>query len=93
MQLPAVSDAITEARYQARKNGRSSIAAIDIRSALLDYQIPSDKALQQAFKPAIRRNGRGSAIPTTMPNLNAKIHSARPLHIRCIAVAFGSYPT
>ena len=52
MQLPAVSDAITEARYQARKNGRSSIAAIDIRNALLDYQIPSHEALQQAFGPA-----------------------------------------
>jgi hypothetical protein len=89
MQLPAVSDAITEARYQARKNGRSSIAAIDIRNALLDYQIPSDEALQQAFKPAIRWNGRGSAIPTTMPNLNAESILQR----RCTSVAFGSYPT
>jgi hypothetical protein len=83
MQLPAVSDAITEARYQARKNERSQIAAADIRTALLDYQIPSDEALQQAFEPAIRRNGQGSVIPTTMPNLNAKSILQR----RCTSVA------
>ena len=50
MRLPAVSDTIQEARYQARKNGRSQIAATDIRTALLDYRIPSDEALQEAFE-------------------------------------------
>ena len=34
----------------------SSIVAIDIRRALLDYQIPSDEALQQDFEPAARRS-------------------------------------
>jgi hypothetical protein len=50
MRLPAVADTITEARYQARKSGRLAIAATDIRGALLDYQIPSDEALKQAFE-------------------------------------------
>jgi len=67
----------------------AQIAAADIRTALLDYQIPSDEALHQAFEPAIRRNGQGSTIPTTMPNLNAKSILQR----RCIAIAFGNYPT
>src|SRR5229473_1487416 len=40
MRLPAVTDTIREARHQARKHGRSVIAARDIRAALLDYQIP-----------------------------------------------------
>jgi hypothetical protein len=57
MRLPAVSDTILEASYQARKNGRSYIAAMDIRNALLDYQIPSDEALQQAFEPRRERGG------------------------------------
>jgi energy-coupling factor transporter ATP-binding protein EcfA2 len=55
MRLPAVAATIEEARYQARKNGRSYIVATDIRTALLDYQIPSDEALQQAFEPIRER--------------------------------------
>ncbi len=50
MRLPAVVNTIEEARYQARRNGRSNVRATDIRTALLDYQIPSDEALQQAFE-------------------------------------------
>jgi hypothetical protein len=50
MRLPAVADTVEEARYQARKHGRSHIVATDIRTALLDYQIPSDEAMQQAFE-------------------------------------------
>ncbi len=64
MRLPAVADTIQEARYQAHKNGRSHIVATDIRAALLDYQIPSDEALQQAFEPLRERrrlNGGGAA--------------------------------
>jgi hypothetical protein len=55
MRLPAVSNTIEEARYQARRHGRSNVLAIDIRTALLDYQIPSDEALQQAFEPTEKR--------------------------------------
>ena len=55
MRLPAVANTIEEARYQARKHGRSHVLATDIRTALLDYQIPSDEALQQAFQPAAKR--------------------------------------
>src|SRR6266849_4792326 len=57
MRLPAVAGAIEEARYQARKAGRSHVVATDIRTALLDYQIPSDEALQSAFQsdqPSVR---------------------------------------
>lgn len=50
MPLPAVSDTIEEARYQARKSGRNHISAGDLRNALLDFRIPSDAALQQAFE-------------------------------------------
>ena len=57
MQLAAVSDAITEAWHQARKHGRRCIAATDIRTALLDYQIPSHEAMQRAFEtPTSRRS-------------------------------------
>jgi len=55
MRLPAVTDTIGEARHQARKHGRSQILATDIRAALLDYQIPSDEALQRAFEPTEKR--------------------------------------
>ena len=51
MRLPAVAGTIEEARYQARKVERSHLVATDIRTALLDYQIPSDEALQSAFQP------------------------------------------
>lgn len=51
MRLPAVDAMVEEARYQARKAERSHIVAMDIRTALLDYQIPSDEAMQQAFEP------------------------------------------
>jgi energy-coupling factor transporter ATP-binding protein EcfA2 len=57
MRLPAVADTITETRYQARRHGRSQILASDIHTALLDYQIPSDEALQNAFQsdqPSLR---------------------------------------
>lgn len=52
MRLPAIAATVEEARHQARKANRSHIVAMDIRTALLDYQIPSDEALQQAFQPA-----------------------------------------
>jgi hypothetical protein len=51
MRLPAVAATIEEARYQARRAGRSHIIATDIRAALFDYQIPSDEAFQRAFQP------------------------------------------
>src|SRR5713226_7268505 len=51
MRLPAIAATVEEARYQARKAGRSHFVATDIRTALLDYQIPSDEALQSAFQP------------------------------------------
>lgn len=49
MRLPAVAATVEEARSEARKNGRSQVVATDIRDALLNYQIPSDEAMQQAF--------------------------------------------
>jgi hypothetical protein len=51
MRLPAVADTIHEARYQARQNGRSIVTGVDIQKALLEYRIPTDGALQQAFPP------------------------------------------
>jgi hypothetical protein len=50
MRLPALAATVEEARYQARKSGRDRIIATDIRTALLDYQIPSDEAFQNAFQ-------------------------------------------
>jgi ABC-type dipeptide/oligopeptide/nickel transport system ATPase component len=55
MPIAAVSDTIMEARYQARKNKRGYIASADLQSALLNYRIPSDAALQQAFQPVEKR--------------------------------------
>ena len=55
MCLSAVADTVKEARYQARRNGRSRVVATDIRTALLDYQIPSDEAIRNAFATPERR--------------------------------------
>jgi AAA domain-containing protein len=67
MSLPAVSDTIEEARYQAQRNGRTQIAAADLRKAVMDFRIPSDTALQRAFEnPArcrIERTSRVFASP------------------------------
>jgi hypothetical protein len=86
MRLPAIAATVDEVRYQARKHGRPFILAADLRSALLDYQIPSDKALQQAFEPEVKRN-EGWAIPTTIPNFTRNPFcnaAAHPLHSHCI---------
>jgi hypothetical protein len=73
MRLPAVAATVEEARFQARKNGRSQVVAMDIRTALFDYQIPSDEALQQAFDP-LRELPRpavlGQAKLAVVPNLH-----------------------
>jgi hypothetical protein len=79
MRLPAVSNTIEEARYQARRHGRSNVLATDIRTALLDYQIPSDEALQQAFESIQKR--REIAIQTVSSSV------APLLQRRCMRVA------
>ena len=63
MGLPAIDATVDEARYQARKHGRPFILAADLRSALLDYQIPSDEAMRHVFqyveeRPAVRSAAR-----------------------------------
>jgi hypothetical protein len=63
MPLPAVADTISEARHQAREHARISIAATDIRAALLDYQIPSGEALRRAFDSKARRLSSDVAEP------------------------------
>jgi AAA domain len=74
MQIPAVSDTIAEARYQARKDGRGSITARDLRSALLNYRIPSDAALQQAFEPPARRQTLANVgQPLFRPSANLQL--------------------
>ena len=50
LRLPAVADTIEEARHQARRGEREQICAKDIQKALLEYRIPSDGALRQAFQ-------------------------------------------
>jgi AAA domain len=80
MPLPAVSDTVEEARYQARKNGRTNITAGDLRNALLDFRIPSDAALQRAFeKPDKRRLASHSRV-------EAPVDTAR-LQQRCNGIA------
>jgi hypothetical protein len=79
MRLPAVANTVEEARYQARRQGRSQILATDIRAALLVYQIPSDEALQQAFQPTEKR--RELAIRTVDGSF------APILQRRCTSVA------
>jgi hypothetical protein len=51
MRLPAMADTIEEARYQARQDDRSVVTGVDIQKALLQYRIPTDGALHQAFAP------------------------------------------
>src|ERR1044072_547682 len=80
MPLPAVADTIEEARYQARKHGRPEIIATDLRTAVFDYQIPSDQALQCSDGSDQRRTSKELRTPW-------KSAGARPLHRRCNGVA------
>jgi hypothetical protein len=59
--------------------GDSYVVATDIRTALLDYQIPSDEALQQAFQLMEKR--QEVAIQAT------GTACARVLQRRCIGIA------
>ena len=73
MRLPAICSLVEEARLQARKNGRSTVAATDLRDAMLQYQIPSDQAMQFAFAdPNQKLKGKSVSAPP-----------ARPLRERC----------
>lgn len=81
MRLPAVANTVEEARYQARKHGRSYVLATDIRTALLDYQIPSDEALEHAFEKPTNRSGNSSLVRSTQSQVGASLHS------RCNGVA------
>jgi len=78
MRLPAVANTVEEARYQARKAGRSHVVATDIRTALLDYQIPSDETLQSAFQ---------SDRPLARPAATLQSSIAPILQRRCNGVA------
>ncbi|MGI8480687.1 MAG: AAA family ATPase [Chthoniobacterales bacterium] len=80
MRLPAVAGTIEEARYQARKSGRSHLVATDIHNAILGYQIPSDEALQQAFRSGEKQRTVGFPI-TADSNLAAIVHR------RCTRIA------
>ena len=48
--LPATVDTIEEARFQARSQRRSYVNAKDIHRGLFGYQIPSNAAMQEAFR-------------------------------------------
>jgi len=78
MRLPAVAATVEEARFQARKNGRSHVVATDIRTALFDYQIPSDEALQSAFQ---------SDQPSVRPAVTPQSSIGPILQRRCNGVA------
>jgi hypothetical protein len=78
MRLAAVANTITETRSQARRHGRSQILASDIRTALLDYQIPSDEALQSAFR---------SDRPSVRPAVTTQSSIGPILQRRCNVVA------
>jgi KaiC/GvpD/RAD55 family RecA-like ATPase len=76
MRLPAIVATIDEARFQARKANRSYIVATDIRTALLDYQIPSDEALRNAFQsdrlsrgPATVQSGCATSLRQTCTSI------------------------
>jgi hypothetical protein len=82
MRLPAVANTIEEARYQARKHKRSQILAPDIRAALLDYRIPSDEALQQAFEnPRGRDGSRPSGEPLLRPRSDLRSRCNRVANV------------
>jgi AAA domain-containing protein len=65
MRLAAIAATVEEARYQARKSGRERVIATDIRTALLDYQIPSDEAMQNAFQLERPRVRSVTPLPST----------------------------
>jgi hypothetical protein len=81
MRLPAVAATVEEARYQARKAGRSHIVGADLRSALLDYQIPSDEALHRAFETSPSYSTSSTAARNPQFGIGANLQS------RCNRVA------
>jgi ABC-type glutathione transport system ATPase component len=83
MRLPAVADTITEARHQAHERGRFCVAATDIRNALLDYRIPSDEALQQAFETPTSRSTNSGIVRNPQFGVGAHLQS----HCNRIATA------
>jgi hypothetical protein len=74
MRLPEVAATVEEVRYQARKTSRSHVIATNLRSALLDYQIPSDEALQQAFEPRRERGGLNGGRAESRLSTNLQRH-------------------
>jgi hypothetical protein len=79
MRLPTVVKTVEEARYQARRLGRSYIIATDIRSAIVDYHVPSEAALRRTVDLSVRRRTPQTAI------------SASGLQLLCRRVATKSH--
>ncbi len=59
MRLPAITSLIEESRLEARDHGRAAVIATDVHNAMMQYQIPSDQAMQYAFEdPRLRLKGK-----------------------------------
>jgi hypothetical protein len=82
LRLPAIAHTIEEARYQARKQNRSRLLATDIQAALLNYQIPSDAALQQAFETQGKARSSGAASGRA-PNMACRLGDRAERAGRC----------
>ncbi len=64
--LSAMTHAVDEARWIAMQDGRDAITAQDVRRAVLDYRIPSDKAIASAMAspaPAGRKSRKPAPVP------------------------------
>ena len=77
--LPAIADTIEEARSQARIQGRSHVNARDIHRGLFGYQIPSNAAMQEAFR-VIQPNRAYSAFkPSMQQRCNTVAQALQPV--------------
>ncbi|MBI5818674.1 MAG: ATP-binding protein [Verrucomicrobia bacterium] len=64
----AVAETLKSARYRARNDGHSEADVTDIKKAIQEDQLPTERALLSMAKQRLRRNGRGTSADTP-PNL------------------------
>ena len=71
----AVTETLKSARYRARNDGRPEADVNDIRKAIQDDQLPTERALLSMVNQHLRRNGRGTSADTP-PNLGGTTATA-----------------
>lgn len=88
--LAGISAVITRARFLARRDGRATVQAGDVRRAMKEGVLPSDEALAKAVDKAgaMTRPKRGPRAIVPAPEYSV----AEPLHDECSSAAEAATP-